>query len=109
VSEIDLDELERVARAALTEDFWDVAAYREEFDPPTVLALIARAREAERMRAALRDAESAFGKYEGAIEHAQRMYHNYTEWTDAELDPIDAAREAFYAATRAALGEETDR
>lgn len=45
----------------------------------------------------------AFSKYEGAIERAQRSYHNYQEWTDEEYEPIEEARNDFAKAYETAL------
>ncbi len=41
---------------------------------------------------------NAFSEFEEAIEHAQKMYHNYNEWTDEELNPIQNARTKFWDA-----------
>ena len=52
---------------------------------------------------AIDDMIAAFSAYEDAIESAQRQYHNYQQWEDEQLDPIQAARDRFYEAAKAAL------
>jgi hypothetical protein len=51
-----------------------------------------------RIRQAVADMANAFDEFDTANRCAQKMYHNCQEWTDEELDPINAARAAFFEA-----------
>jgi len=88
------------------EDAADLRTHIAELE--TECELLTNAREAltnayariAELEAALGQARVAFVEYEGARDSAQRMYHNYQEWTYDEIGPIDAARERFYDALR---------
>ena len=49
------------------------------------------------------DMGKSFQSYANAIEWAQKMYHNYTYWTNEETDPIYNAMIEFYKNYDAAI------